>query len=564
MACTPDCKTRDYVHEFADNRTFGTSSGRLKNDFSDHNNSNLDVTDVSDVSPNSNSDFLSAVPCFPLEVFPESLQICVDEHASAFSVPYDVPAVAILSTAGACIGRTRGLTIKTGWSEHANTYAVLVGRSGVGKSPAVKAIQAPVFELEAKWYRKYQQELKTYQEVLEFHKGRKKKDAAPDPLPDPPIYKQLIIDDSTTEALTTALTQNPRGILWNRDELSGLILDLDKYTGKDGGTKARLLSAYDAGPWKVNRNSGNKYIAHACLSIFGTIQDKALPEIFSSMDAATGFLPRFNFIRIEQDAPPLWSDSIVSERSKNIISDLFNGLMRYNFNNGEPLFIGVKKEAKALYIEWFNSQALEPWSDCESSAYEAVLAKLRGQCLRYCLILHCIESAIHGTSETEPVNADTMSKAIIFANYLKAHQKSVWKLCFSAAGVKSLKPFERRISESIIALESNITGGMLPTQAIVDHLNSGGDQRFATNSRSVGKALKGMGLETGHLPDKSGRGPKINPEFIEKLKNALGKRPKRPKRPTCQNNTEKESISNVRQTSQTSANQTQEDPAWVF
>ena len=83
-------------------------------------------------------------------------------------------------------------------------------------------------------------------------------------------------------------------------------------------------------------------------------------------------------------------------------------------------------------------------------------------------------------------------------------------------------------------------------------MNKGSDEQFFTNTRSVGKTCKSMGLETAHLPDKSGRGPKITPEFIEKIKNTLGKRPKRPKRPTFQNSEDKLPFSNVRQTSQTS------------
>jgi len=77
--------------------------------------------------------------------------------------------------------------------------------------------------------------------------------------------------------LTDALVANPRGSLRKRDELAGLILELDKYTGKDGGTKSRLMSSYDSGPWKVNRREASQqaYIPHATLSILGTIQPKA-------------------------------------------------------------------------------------------------------------------------------------------------------------------------------------------------------------------------------------------------------------------------------------------------
>lgn len=69
---------------------------------------------------------------------------------------------------------------------------------------------------------------------------------------------------------------------------------------------------------------------------------------------------------------------------------------------------------------------------------------------------------------------------------------------------------------------------MLPTKTITTQINKGQGERFNVRSEAVGKACRSMGLETAHLPDKSGRGPKITSEFIEKIKNSLGNRPNRP------------------------------------
>lgn len=541
---------------FGDNESWTdrTDTGRFRDGKKTSENIRLDGSDRSDGNQETKCNFLAAVPSFPIGVLPELYQVVVIEHAESFNVPLDIPSMALLTMAGACIGRTRGLTIKSGWSEHPNTYLGIVGRSGTGKSPVIKAIQRPIYRLEAQWFNEYQEELRDYQEALEKRRSTPKKDKANlGPPPEPPTYRQLIIDDSTTEALTDALTNNPRGIQWNRDELSGLILELDKYTGKDGGTKARLMSAYDSGPWKVNRTGKNKFIPKACLSIFGTIQDKALPVIFSSMDAATGFLPRFNFIRVEQDKPPLWTDQTVSEASKAIVSSLYDELLRYAFQEEErPYFIGVKKPAKDLFIEWYNEQALEPWGDCDASVYEAVLAKLRGQCLRFALILHCMDAAASRRSEKEPVGEETMGNALILADYLKAHQKSVWELCFQGATLIQLKPFERRIAQAIIDHEQSIQSGMIPTSLITDHLNAGMDKRFHVKPEAVGRSFKGMGINTGHLPDKSGRGPKITPEILENLKKVLGIRPNRPTCPNAENIKEKWTESTVREPSEPS------------
>ncbi|NIA09382.1 MAG: DUF3987 domain-containing protein [Nitrospiraceae bacterium] len=47
----------------------------------------------------------------------------------------------------------------------------------------------------------------------------------------PPPRKRYKISDCTIEAIADALDGNPKGLLWFREELNGLLLDLDRYTG---------------------------------------------------------------------------------------------------------------------------------------------------------------------------------------------------------------------------------------------------------------------------------------------------------------------------------------------
>ena len=387
---------------------------------------------------------LSLPPPFPIGIFPDRYQKAIIETQKAYAVPIEIPAVALLSMAGSCIGRTRGLRIKKDWTEHGNAWFGIVGKSGLGKSPVVRAIQRPIFAAEGKWYAEYQEALKKYELKIENRKSTREKDCGKlDPPFDPPTWTQLIVDDTTTEALTDVLDANPRGILWNRDELAGLILELDKYTGRDGGTKSRLMSAYDSGAWKVNRRDKSKkaFIPHATLSIFGTIQPKALPTIFSNLDAATGFLPRFIFINAIQESPPLWTDETVSDKTHHYFELLAEGLLAFNFNDcGEPFIVDVSPEAKAVYQEFYNEQVMEPWVDTGAEVYEAVLAKLRGQCLRMALILHCIEAVTRGSSELEPVSFQTMQNAIRLTDCFKAHQKHVWRFVINPEQVSELTP----------------------------------------------------------------------------------------------------------------------------
>jgi hypothetical protein len=179
---------------------------------------------------------------------------------------------------------------------------------------------------------------------------------------------------------------------------------------KKSGSKARMMSSYDSGPWKVNRREASKraFIPNATLSVFGTIQPKALPTIFSDLDAATGFLPRFIFVSPTRETPPLWTDETVSTTTRDYLTYIFERLLALEFDEqGEPVTIGVDSEAKRLYKTWFNEQVLEPWLDVKAEIYTAVLAKLRGQCLRFALILHCLEAVDAGGHDIAPVSEQT-------------------------------------------------------------------------------------------------------------------------------------------------------------
>jgi Protein of unknown function (DUF3987) len=457
------------------------------------------------------------------EVLAPEHAAAISEISRAYSVPAGVPGCAFLSLAGACIGRTRGIAIKPGWEEHANMWIVLVGESGTGKSPATQEIQRPIFDLENKWYQDFKESEKEHQFELEqrryLSKSERKVLEAP---PEPPVWKQLIVDDSTTEALGSAFSGNPRGILWNRDELAGLILDMDKYS-KNGGTKQRLMSAYDSGPWKTNRVSKQNFIRRACLSIFGTIQPRAMPAIFSDMDAATGFLPRFTFVKVEQEKPALWTDEVVSDRTKEILKNTYDRLLNFDFGDeGQPEIVKVSREAKETFIVWFDEQAREPWRAAEAGVYQAVLAKLKGQCLRVALILHCLDAVVEGHSELVPIQEGTMRRAIVLANFFKANQKAIWSQVIRRKQALNLNPLQKRVARAVVALESEIKDGMLPTAKIMKLANGNIlSYEKELSEKSVGRILAGLGFFMKHLPGRSDRGPVVQAELVEKLKLSL-------------------------------------------
>ena len=335
-------------------------------------------------------------PSFPLEVLPPYYAKSVEQASRAYQTPIEIPAATLLSLAGAMVGRSRAAVVKNGWAEHPNLYVAIVSRSGVGKSPCMQALKRSIFRIEKERFDAYQQALTQYQEELEARKRQNKDERGP--APEKPQYVQLYVEDATEEALTDALSGNPKGILWSVDELASLLSNLTKYRtdGKSEGPKARLMSAYDSGPWKRTRKSGdNAFVKNACLSILGSLQPAVLTQLFGDMDAASGFLPRFLFVQAEPQAPAVWTDETFEGELRGRVDGLMEALVGYEMDGEEPYYIGMTREAQALYREWFNEQAREPWRDFDAQQYEPLSAKLRGQAVRLALILHILDRTFY-------------------------------------------------------------------------------------------------------------------------------------------------------------------------
>lgn len=468
--------------------------------------------------------FLSAPEPFPVEILPPYFAESIRQAARAFAVPIIIPAVTFIVIAGACIGRLYRLLVKPGWTEHANLFVSIVARSGFGKSPVVRTFMKAIFRAEKKSFDEYQAELAVYQGEMEARRGQRSADLGP--APEKPYWIQTYVDDATEEALTDALVNNPKGILWYNDELSGLLLNLARYRsdGKADGPKARLMSAYDCGPWKRTRKSGdNAFIQNACMSIFGTIQPAMIPQIFSNSDALSGFLPRFLLVYGSPDSPPFWTDETFDGELQDRIDNFIGDLLKMKMGE-KPSIICMSSQAKSIFRQWFNEQAAEPWRDFDSQQYEAISAKLRGQCARLALILHVIDCYVSGCDiAKESIHADTMQRAVILANWFKSHQRVVWQTIGKAGQVTECSPLEKRIAVAIIDLEAEITGGMLANSKVTGQVNFGVDDNFRVSAVSIGKCYKKLGLYSKQMPDKTmGRGVVITEADIKRLKKYVG------------------------------------------
>ena len=123
------------------------------------------------------------------------------------------------------IGKRMYLTVGN-YKNYPQLWVIVVGSSGTGKSDAGRVAFRRISEIDTERYIRYQEEYKEWE--AEEKQGR------------PPRWEQMLINDTTPEAMFNALSHAENGLTLNRDELSGWFSDFGRYN-KSGEVGHYLL-----------------------------------------------------------------------------------------------------------------------------------------------------------------------------------------------------------------------------------------------------------------------------------------------------------------------------------
>lgn len=458
-----------------------------------------------------------SLPTPPLDSFHPAIKDAILNIAKCKQCPVEVPVSAFIAVSAALVGRARQIKIKEGWREPGNLFLAIVARSAAGKSPGQSVVLKPVYHIEKKSQDDYQKTVEQYE--LDLRSWEKAKEPRP-PKPQKPQRKDIVLDDWTTESVFESLLSNPKGVLLMRDELSGLFMDLDKYSGEKGSTKTKLMTAYDTkSPWKTSRINTNRngYVSNPCVSIYGGIQPAVACDIFSKQDQFSGFLGRFDFIQAVQKAPATFSAEEEVTQTIQTIEKLCTGLDKLSLlSDGESITIEVSKNAKILYKQWHDNLAEEAFYSSDE-AESGLLSKVKARGLRICLLLHCMEACLTDQNEKFPISSDIMKKALILMDWLRAHTQATWRMLKQEAQTPTSQ--EVRVAQAIICLQNRIQNGWLSTGDIAQKVNDTQNKRFHLSAAMTGKICTSLGLVK--KSTSSARGFLMTPEDIIRLLNLL-------------------------------------------
>ncbi len=364
---------------------------------------------------------------FPTHTLPQPLDLLVTEAAEAIGCDESFVALPLLSCVAASIGNTMRLVVKKGWNAPPALWTLIVGESGTAKSPAFKVAKTAIQRHQSAKLKEYARQKAIYEEAMDRYgillKAHKPKSGEPKPeRPEPPILERIIVSDTTVEALAPILSQNPRGLLLQRDELNGWLGSFNQYKSTKGADEACWLSMFDGESITIDRKGEGTvptHVENALVSITGGIQPAVLAESMGKDHRSSGMAARFLMAQPPRRAQ-VWTDNEISNETWIVIDALFIKLLEIDFADPEestPHFIGMSREAKQVFQEFFNQHHVEQSDLTGDSA--AAWSKLLGYVPRIALVFHIVKQLCDEAKITDAVSPATIREAIELVTWFK-------------------------------------------------------------------------------------------------------------------------------------------------
>ena len=256
------------------------------------------------------------------------------------------------------------------WFQQARLWILAIARPGAGKTPAQKAMLAPLWhihqQLDAEW--------------------REAVAMLGDDEHEPPRPRAIVVD-TTIEALSQALRDNERGILIANDEFEGWLGSLDTYRrGAISRDRGEWLRAFDGGPHSIERvQRGTVFVPNWGVSILTATTPAALAKVSRSLPE-DGLLQRFIPIigTHRGEGTPVQDLEQKQQRYAQTIERLF--LAKPRAHNG---CVPLAFEAQSFLREWMRqNQITQEAAGTLEPALEAHFAKYPNFLLRITLAFH--------------------------------------------------------------------------------------------------------------------------------------------------------------------------------
>lgn len=290
--------------------------------------------------------------------------------------------------------------------------------SSVGKSENLKDLLKPIIAKQEEYDRRYLEQMKAYMKK----KARDKK-VNIDTEEEEPKQSTFIFTDAKPEALIKLLSDNPNGLLWARDEISGVFSGMNEYKqgkGSDKDTLLELLAGENVSKYTINR--GNERAYNPRLSLTGTIQPAKMDKWLKALDVDDGFWGRFLYFTEKNNYTILTEPSQKRPLDDAIIANFYEAIIEETQNKA-PVHFYFEDDSQI----WDISLILNDEKNAAPNQMKSYIGKCFNFFQRIAVVLHLINCHYSGKSlKTKIIPCNTVSDAFLVTAFYIAQAKSLF------------------------------------------------------------------------------------------------------------------------------------------
>jgi hypothetical protein len=330
----------------------------------------------------------------------------------------------LLATAASQVGSAAQVIVKPSgkYTQPLVMWTGIVAESGSVKTPAQRVIIDPLVQLEAEAFERYQIEAAEYNKLQTRRKGKKQDEDSQEESPTAPIRQRYLTKDSTLETLQRIHSENPRGLLYYRDELAGLFKARNQYRGGLGADEEQELDQFNGSAIIYDRSEKSVCLPKSAISRTGSIQWEVLAGMMGDHNDYNGNFARWLFCAAKSPKRYLRLVGENTAPDTGISEALRQLYIKLALVPEQDYFLSTEA---AVFFEAWQHSLVDAQVTEESYGLRVVYAKIEAYTARLALWLHIVNAVLTGETPSQVISGDTMSKAIELAAYFLWQHKLV-------------------------------------------------------------------------------------------------------------------------------------------